>query len=417
MQRARVCNMLVQIALSNSSRSSRAVHFAVLALSAYHRGDNPIYVETKKRSALRELYTDQEPSMCEAVTHIAANLILCILEMQQTSERNSRWVGYVCSTKHVIDAFNKGLGCPTPGSDASIILSWVYYFDIMFRFSLRHWRTENIKAMAEELGYATNGSPICELQYVMARASFARAVPNIGSHAHPVLRLLAEVSETALYSADPRYLTSKYQQELVDLRFDLENVSTSVSASSAYDAINICQALTGLGSDGGENLTPPTSAFAQDSSERVMDSEDALTSRISNSAIESLECTENVLEVTRLAALTYLERVSRNFSCQSNMIDSWTRKALGILDQMDSCLCPFALLVIGCEANCDDDRIIILDLFARMEKRPHLKSLLETKALIQTAWNQQDLAEDGELEYIHKLNVVLSSRFNIPSLI
>ncbi|KAH7077912.1 fungal-specific transcription factor domain-containing protein [Paraphoma chrysanthemicola] len=342
--------------------------------------------------------------MCEAVTHIAANLILCILEMQQTSERNSRWVGYVCSAKHVIDAFNKC--CPIPGSDASILLSWVYYFDVMFRFSLRHWRTENIKAMAAELGYATNGSPVCELQYVMARASFARAVPNIGGHAHPVLRLLAEVSETALYSADPRYLTRVYQQELVDLRFDLENVSTSISTTSTYGAINTSQALAGLGLDGSENLTPPNSAFAQYSSEIVMDSENNSTPPI-----------ELVLEVARLAALTYLERVSRNFSGQSSKIDSWTRKALGILDQIDSCLCPFALLVIGCETNCDDDRVIVLDLFARMEKRPHLKSLLETKALIQTAWNQQDLAEDGELEYIHKLNVVLSSRFNIPSLI
>jgi hypothetical protein len=314
-------------------------------------------------------------------------------KMQQTGERNSGWIGYICGMKHVIDAVKKV--DPTPGEDASVILGWVYYFDVMSRFSFRHWRTENIKAIAEELGYDSNGSTTCQLQYIMARASFARGVPNIGNHAHPVVRLLAEVSETALYSSEARYLTSEYQQGLDNLRFRLENVSTRVSTPAAGGAPDACQALADLSLDNNRKWTLQAYSRSQDSPKHI----------------------EKVLELTRLAGLVYLERVSRNLSGHSSKIETWTQQALTILNQLVSCFCPFALFVVGCETNRDEDRIVILDLFTRMEKRPHLQSVHEVKALIQTAWNQQDLDEDGELEYIHKLNVVLSSRDVIPSLI
>jgi hypothetical protein len=205
------------------------------------------------------------------------------------------------------------------------------------------------------------------VQYGLVRASFAREIPNISAHAQPIVQLLFEVSDTAMYSTDPRYITTEYQEYLDGLRSRLESVSSRADTySSSQDA---------------------------------------------------LQHTESLLELTRLAGLIYLERVSRNFSGQSPKIISWTRQGLDILINLESCLCPFALLIIGCETNTDEDRIVILDLYARMEKKPHFRSFLEVKALIQTAWNQQDLAEDHELEYIHKLNLVLSSRDVVPSLI
>jgi hypothetical protein len=251
---------------------------------------------------------------------------------------------------------------------ASIVLGWAYYFDIMARFSFRHWRTEHIKAHADELGFDPRGSQICAMQYALARASFLRGIPGISAHAHPVVRLLAEVSEIGIYSSDPGYLSIEYQRHLDDLRLALENVS---SYPVGLDAL----------------------------SHQGVDHE------------------QHLLEISRLAGLIYLERVSRNFSGQSTKLESWTRQALSILAQLESCLCSFALFIISCELVKDEDRMIVLNVFARMEKGPHLNSILETRSLIQTAWNQQDLAEDGGLEYIHKLNLVMSSRDIIPSLI
>jgi hypothetical protein len=256
----------------------------------------------------------------------------------------------------------------TPGGDASVILGWVYYFDVMVRFSLRHWCTEYIKATAKALGFDSNGEHECMMQYILARKSFARGVLGISSHAHPVVRLLAEISETAMYSSDPRYLTQEYQAHLNDLQSRLQNVS------------------------------PRTEDFVSWST-------------------EPLSHSEKLLELTRLAGLIHLERVSRNFSGHSTVIRSWTRQALGIIAELESCFCPFALFIVSCELTNDEERLIVLDLYARTETRPHLNSFMEVRALIQTAWNQQDLAEDGELEYIQKINLVMSSRNVVPSLI
>lgn len=238
----------------------------------------------------------------------------------------------------------------------------------MARFTFRHWRTEYVEGLAEALGFNACGSQSCHLQFVLARASFARSIPNMTTHTHSIISLLSEVSDTALHSSDPRYLTPAYQDYLNDLRERLESV-------------------------------PP----------RVHDFDTALYVELNDS--------ERLLDLVRLAGLIYLERVSRNFSGQSFVIEAWARQALATFSLLDSCLCPFALWIIGCETDNDADRRIILDLFARMEARPHFQSFMEIRSLIQTAWNLQDLAVNGELEYIQKLNIVLSSRWVCPSLI
>jgi hypothetical protein len=239
----------------------------------------------------------------------------------------------------------------------------------MARFSFRHWRTEHMKAVAKGLGFDPQGEESCALQHILARDSFARGVPNIAAHAHPIVQLLAELSETALYSSEPKYFTAEYQLHLDDLRSRLET------------------------------------AFSATWSPTLLGQKEA-----------DLH-TQRLLELTRLAGLIHLERISRNFSGQSTKLEFWSRQAFSILAEVESCLCPFALFVIGCEASKDEDRMILLNLYARMEARPHLQSFMRIRSLIQTAWNQQDLAQEGELEYVHKLNLVMSSRDIVPSLV
>lgn len=285
--------------------------------------------------------------------------------MQQTSGANSAWVGYISGVKQVIDAFKSHQ--TSTHHRASIVLGWVYYFDVMTRFSFRHWRTEQIRAIANELGFSPNGSQTCALQYLLARASFAQGVPNIAAHAHPVVALLAEVTYTSMYSSEPGYASTEYQCHLENLRLRLEDVSPKLS-----------------------------------------DSQDMAPDEVSQS--------ETLLELARLAGMIYLERVSRNLSGPSAKIESWTRQALDMISGLDTCHCPMALFFIGCEVATDEDRMIILDMYARMEARPHLQHSLEVRSLIQTAWNQQDLAENGARDYIHMLNLIMSSRDVVPRL-
>jgi hypothetical protein len=287
--------------------------------------------------------------------------------MQQTYQDNSCWISYINGVEPVIGIVQNTK--PAIGSDTSLILGWLYYFEVMARFSLRHWRTEQMKVCIKELGFdAQDARSECMQQWVFAQASFARGLPQIAEHSHPLMRLLAEVSDTAMYSSDPKYLSSEYQQHLDELRMNLGMVSSQVTG------------LHGLPDEERHHM-------------------------------------EKMLELNRLAGLIYLERVSRNFSGSSAQINTWTTRALLILTSLETCFAPFAIFIVSCELANDRDRIMILDIFARAEKKPHLRSFLEIRALIQTAWNQQDLAGEEGMEYIYKLTLVMSSRNVIPSLI
>jgi hypothetical protein len=192
--------------------------------------------------------------------------------------------------------------------------------------------------------------------------------PGISAHAHPVIQVLAEVSGISMYPTHSNYTLTEYQQLLEDLRTKLDIVTT-----------------TPIGLDA--------------CSEEVTRHEQGL------------------LRLCRLAGLIYLERVSNRFSGRSQKLDAWTHSAVSTIARMETCFAPFALFIVSCELDSDEDRLIVLRLFRKMEQRPYLKSFMEIRSLIQTAWNQEDLAGPGGLEYVHKLNLVVSSRDVMPSLI
>lgn len=68
--------------LLRMAQSSKAVLWSLLALSIYHRGGDLVYADKLKESALQALIGTVGPTMdlYAAVLHIAAGLILCIVE-------------------------------------------------------------------------------------------------------------------------------------------------------------------------------------------------------------------------------------------------------------------------------------------------------------------------------------------------
>lgn len=184
-------------------------------------------------------------------------------------------------------------------------------------------------------------------------------------HVHPVIQLLAEVTDVALYSSDPRYHTVQYRVYLDELRLRMLAASSSTRVSLPATKANLDVAV------------------------------------------------QEELEFTRLAGLIYLERISGDFSGNSTVISLWTQEALSILEKSDLRPCAFALFVIGCEASVDKQRISLLEFFVKMEAKPHLRTFTMTRSLIETAWNQHDLIEDGQFQYARNINLSISSR-NIP---
>lgn len=79
--RTRLCRLFLQNAEMRGSESSKAVHYAMLALSSHLRDGTSMRVDKLKAIALHALHTDQLPSGCDAIQHIGANLLLCVLEV------------------------------------------------------------------------------------------------------------------------------------------------------------------------------------------------------------------------------------------------------------------------------------------------------------------------------------------------
>lgn len=115
-----------------------------------------------------------------------------------------------------------------------------------------------------------------------------------------------------------------------------------------------------------------------------------------------------------LALLVYIERASSKTTRQSNTIRSRLEAAFEILPQLDTVQRQFPLLIIGCEAKSDEHRIAVLDLITRTEEKDGLQNLGSLRAMIQSLWVQDDLAE-RELGYSEKIEAVLSSSPTLPS--
>ena len=82
--RARLGKILLRLALSNRSQSSRAVYYAIVALASQHRNRDEIEVDQLKDAALQALHPNDTMSIDDGIEHIAANLLLCIVEVRKS---------------------------------------------------------------------------------------------------------------------------------------------------------------------------------------------------------------------------------------------------------------------------------------------------------------------------------------------
>lgn len=123
------------------------------------------------------------------------------------------------------------------------------------------------------------------------------------------------------------------------------------------------------------------------------------------------------LELFKLAALIYLKRASRNFSGTSPQIDAMMERAYALLNGPEAFHPAFPLLIIGCEAQTDGQRRKILEHIGKARKTSSLRSLHELQSILQQIWVQSDLAVDYELDYLNRLDAVVTSYRIMPSFV
>ena len=189
---------------------------------------------------------------------------------------------------------------------------------------------------------------------------------------HKVLWLLADIFQSIVDSSHLQYHSSQYRRELESLEHELESIYNGKHVPEA-ERIDLSQL-----------RTRQHRVFA-------------------------------VMELYRLAALIYLERASRNFSGSSPKLAMWAGAAFAILTTMGVLKYNFPVFIIACEARTDEQRIVILDCLEKTQESPSMAGTVMVKDMIQRAWAMDDLDPAGDVDYMGKLDVVVSGCDSMPS--
>lgn len=123
-------------------------------------------------------------------------------------------------------------------------------------------------------------------------------------------------------------------------------------------------------------------------------------------------------ELFRAAVLVYAARICATKFGEARDLGPLLDRAFAQIEQMQTCERPFPIFILGCEANTDERRIIILNLLRRTEST-HVRSLDCIRRGLDSVWIQDDLHADQDmmLDYMNKLNVVVSSSSTLPTFV
>ncbi|KAI1758517.1 fungal-specific transcription factor domain-containing protein [Hypoxylon sp. FL1150] len=222
----KVGNILIRVAVAGDTPSSKAVLKSLLALSSLHRYGVQAQAIELKISALAALAAASESNIGakEAIQHIAAGLLLCSFEIHQSSFASSQWTWYIRGVKEVIYKIN--LRRYWRDSEFTTLADWMYYQDVLARFSLRHWHGAT--------GAEIPKSPpdMCTEAALQAPSTFA------------ILRLLSEVCDTV--STRPPDIASideykGYKGFLQVLDWRIRNVPVPAAAGNGSEPASVVE--------------------------------------------------------------------------------------------------------------------------------------------------------------------------------
>ncbi|KAF4451300.1 Arginine metabolism regulation protein II [Fusarium austroafricanum] len=349
----RVREVMIRMALSDISPSSIAILQSALSLASFHRGGGLDTTARYKIAAIQQLAksTKGDIGLIESACHIAAGVILYTLEIHQTSMESNHWLWWACGTTKIVKTAGLDNIKHAHDQDLIALVGCVHYSNTMGRFSLRHWQP-NVTiepGNGYDEGYDTFHPAVCTDGQPI----------TVSGTPHEILYLLSEVFNTIVMSSDPRYRTEYYKTQLQTLDWRLRRLG-----SAAKDT--------------------------------------------STTTIEAYPSAGLEVELYRLSTLIYLRRASAGILSIDQKFRDWVKQAFILLEQLPACQWPFPLLIFGCEAQTDDERVIILDIIHRTAKNKQYWNIATVKRVIETVWVQKDLYVE-EMDYIKKLGVILSS--------
>ena len=98
-----------------------------------------------------------------------------------------------------------------------------------------------------------------------------------------------------------------------------------------------------------------------------------------------------IAELYRLAALIYSKRACRRNIRSSVQVAHLVQNAFSILEELQLCTAAWPLFIVGCEAETDSQRCLVLELLERSANHRKSDNILWTSKLVKGIWKQDDL--------------------------
>ncbi|KAF2107249.1 fungal-specific transcription factor domain-containing protein [Lophiotrema nucula] len=355
-QNARVRDLTLRMAFEDGSPASYAILCSISALSSLHLKDTVHAVEYKRKALSAVWASASQTSDTKSVLQriIAVNFVACF-ETYANPNVSIDWAVAICYAKTA--AINTYAADQTYIGDLALILDWVFYYDVISRFAVRHFdrRFDSMLVCArkQHLMWVEMNSP--DKTYI---------VPTLGCSLE-VLNAIASIIDVVLEieaGSDPDHevfdrLERRLRYAKQDIRF--EETDGPQSTNTAAQA--------------------------------------------------SL-----VAELHRLAGMIYLHRAARQSLCTNPTLQRLVDDAFGVMEHLETCDRPLPLFVVGCEARRDDQRAIVLNLISRTQVR-YLMNIVRVRKFLERFWAQDDLDIDQSIDYAAKVTAVLSSSEMLPA--
>ncbi|OAG40892.1 hypothetical protein AYO21_04969 [Fonsecaea monophora] len=124
-----------------------------------------------------------------------------------------------------------------------------------------------------------------------------------------------------------------------------------------------------------------------------------------------------VADLHRLACLIYVNRAVHCVSGTEFRHRRLVKEGISLLNKMVTCQNAWPLFIIACEAVGDDQRLAILDVFeqSRRDRRRRSSHIHLIQHMVEAVWNQHDLNEENQVDYLTILNAVVAGVPFIPA--
>ncbi|KAL7947567.1 fungal-specific transcription factor domain-containing protein [Trichoderma barbatum] len=327
--------LLIRLSLTDDSLPSLASRCAISALSYQCLGVETAAVmsQTNAIRALQAAIETHDPS--QAMQMMAASMLLCIFETLNFDTSAIGWSIFFCGTKRIANQVTQTHD--TYFGDRALLMDWIFYYDVMYKFSIQHWKNKNNEQIE-----------LAKQKKIISKAIFAPerqvVVPLLGCSLE-LLDILCQVIDAIYDRDDLHYQSESHMSTLKSLEIRLRILEQRHSG-----------------------------VLRLDTDEGVHESK--------------------IAELFRLATLTYLFRLANREPGDSEAVAKTVRSAFDILSTVKYCERPWPLFVIALEARTEQQRTIVSTVLKGSLQKQPLGTMALVNRMIHDAWIQQDLHED-----------------------